>query len=116
MLVLTPTAAEAVDHMLQNPDLPEGSRLRIGRRTDRDESPIGIMIVSDPEPDDQVVPSPAEGDLLLAAEIVDALDDRVLDAEIDGETISFMLEWRSDDDPYDDYDDAYDPYDDSPSD
>ncbi len=88
--------------MLQNPGLPEGSRLRIGRRTDEDESPIGIMIVSEPEPDDQVVPSPADGDLLLAAEIVDTFDDRVLDAEIDGENISFMLHWQSDDDAYDD--------------
>ena len=59
------------------------------------------MIVSEPEPDDQLLPSPGEGDLLLAPDLVDTLDDRVLDAEIDGENITFMLHWQSDDDTYD---------------
>lgn len=97
MLTVTPVAATAVSSLLENPQLPEGSSLRLQRDADSNGTgAIGIAIVDERQPGDQAVPM-SDGELLLASDIADMLDGHVLDAEIDGEHMAFMIRPRSND-------------------
>lgn len=98
MLTVTPAAAEAVTALLDNPDLPDGAGLRLQREVDAAGGPaIGISIVTEPEPDDQVVPAmeDRDADVFLAHDVAGLLDDQVLDAEIEEQQVSFTLRPQS---------------------
>jgi Fe-S cluster assembly iron-binding protein IscA len=92
MLTLTPAAAAAVITLLQNPDLPEGAGLRLQRGFDAGGEPaIGIGIVSEPEPGDEVALAPPEAEVFMARDVVELLEDQVLDAEIEDENVAFTI-------------------------
>jgi Fe-S cluster assembly iron-binding protein IscA len=92
MLTVTPAAAAAVTAILQNPDLPAGAGMRLEAGTDgAGEQAIGIAIVGGPGPDDELVSSTPDENIFLAHDLVDALDDQVLDAEIDGQNVAFTI-------------------------
>ena len=92
MLILTPAAIAAVGTLLQDPDIPEGCSLRLqGGVNAEGRSGIGIAIVAEPEDDDQLLPAADAGDILVAPEVVELLDDQVLDARIEGENVAFMI-------------------------
>lgn len=92
MLTLTPAAAEAVTDLLDRPEVPDGAGLRLQRGVDsRGEAALGIVIVTEPEPEDQLVPAGDETTIFLAPEVVELLSDQVLDAEVRDENFSFSL-------------------------
>jgi hypothetical protein len=92
MLTLTPSAVAAVSMLLHDSRIPDGAGLRLQRGADADGEPaVGIAIVSAPEPDDELVPAPTEGGVFLAHDVADLLEDRVLDAEIEGENVAFTI-------------------------
>jgi Fe-S cluster assembly iron-binding protein IscA len=92
MLMLTPAAEAAVGTVLGRGDLPDGASLRLQRGTDNAGGPaIGITVVTEPEAGDQVVASTGGGDVLVASEVVEVLDDQVLDAELRDENVAFRL-------------------------
>jgi hypothetical protein len=92
VLILTPAAIAAVDTLLQDPEIPEGWSLRLQQGVSAEgRSGIGIALVAEPEDDDQLLPAADAGDILLASEVVDLLDDQVLDAKIEGENVAFMI-------------------------
>jgi len=92
MLTLTPSAVAAVSMVLQDPELPDGAGLRLQGGVDADgEAAVGLAVVSEPEPGDELVPAATQGDVFLAREVAEILDECVLDAEIDGESISFTI-------------------------
>jgi Fe-S cluster assembly iron-binding protein IscA len=96
MLAVTSAAAAAVTTLLENPDLPDGAGLRLQRGVDAaGEAAIGIAIVSEPDPDDQLVPAVEDGDVFLAPDVAGLLDDQVLDAEIEEQQVSFTLRPQS---------------------
>lgn len=96
MLTVTPAAAEAVTALLDNPDVPDGASLRLQRGADAaGGAAIGITIVSEPEPDDEVVPAAEDRDMFLAPDVAGLLDDQVLDARIEEQQVSFMLRPQS---------------------
>jgi Fe-S cluster assembly iron-binding protein IscA len=96
MLNLTPAATAAISTLLQDPDLPEGAGLRLQRGIDTEgESAIGIAIVSEPEPDDELVSGPSEVEVFLAPDVADLLDDQVLDAEIQDQNVAFTIRPQS---------------------
>lgn len=92
MLTVTPAAAAAVTAILHNPDIPDGAGLRLQLGIDAGgEKAIGVAIVTEPEPDDELVSAAADDDVFLDRELVDLLDHHVLDAEIDGPNVAFTI-------------------------
>ncbi|MBO0769460.1 MAG: hypothetical protein J2O48_12320 [Solirubrobacterales bacterium] len=92
MLTLTPTATEAVTALLQNPELPESSGVRLQPGTDATGQPaIGVAVVEAPADGDQLVPAGAGNDVFLAPEVVNWLDDQVLDAEMHDKRVAFTI-------------------------
>jgi hypothetical protein len=78
--------------VLQDPQVPDGSGLRLQGGVGPDGEPVvGIVVVSAPTPGDEMVPAPAAGGVFLAQEVAEILDECVLDAEIEGQNIAFMI-------------------------
>ncbi|HET9073838.1 MAG TPA: hypothetical protein VFN48_04610 [Solirubrobacteraceae bacterium] len=92
MLTLTPTASAAVHALLDHPDLPESSGLRLRGQLDPTGRPgIGIEVVNGPQDGDQLVPAGAGHDVFLSSDIAPVLEDQMLDAELDQERVAFSL-------------------------
>lgn len=94
MLALTPTAAEAVEAIVTQPEAPEGAVLRIsseegepdaGGEETRD---LQLSIVDAPAEDDVRVQGIA---ISVEPETLGFLDDKVLDAEISDGGVRFRL-------------------------
>jgi iron-sulfur cluster assembly protein len=96
MLSLTPTAAEVVEAIIGQEDLPETAGMRItsqaagpssnGSGPQRD---VRFSVVEAPRAEDEVV----EGARVYVepGETAEMLDDKVLDAELSGEEVRFQL-------------------------
>ncbi len=92
VLTLTPTASAAVHALLDNPELPDSSGLRLQSQTDATGQPgIGIEVVTAPVDGDQLVPAGAGHDVYLSPDVAPVLDDQVLDAELDDRRVAFSL-------------------------
>ena len=92
MLTITHEAAEAIDAVVQSaPDVPDGAGLRIARGVAPDgQEGLQLSVAGEPEPDDAVVE--AEGTpVFLDSDAAAMLDDKVLDARVEGEQVGFML-------------------------
>jgi hypothetical protein len=96
MLTITPAAAAAVTALLESPQVPDGAALRLQQGADASgASAVGIAIVAEPEDAYTHLPADPEHELLLAPEVADMLDDKVLDAEIQDENVAFMIRPQS---------------------
>jgi Fe-S cluster assembly iron-binding protein IscA len=92
MLIVTPAAAAAVTALLQSPQTPEATGLRLQQGLDATgEATIGVAVVRTPEPDDDVLAATGGGHLFLAPDVADMLDNQVLDAEIHDENVAFTI-------------------------
>jgi Fe-S cluster assembly iron-binding protein IscA len=94
MLALTPTAAEAVEAIVAQPEAPEGAVLRITSE-EGDPDPSGeetrdlqLAVVEGPAEDDVRVQGIA---ISVEPETLGFLDDKVLDAEISEGGVRFRL-------------------------
>ena len=96
MLTLTPTAAEVVRTLVEQSPAPESGGLRIAAGEETVEGiPLEISIVDEPEPADERIEQ--EGaTVYLDANAAKLLDDKLLDAQIAQDHVTFMLR---DDDP-----------------
>jgi Fe-S cluster assembly iron-binding protein IscA len=92
MLTITQTAAEALDTIVASvPDAPESSGLRISASAGTDGQPsFRLELAVEPEPGDQVIDG-TEHPVFVDSGIADELDDKVLDAQIEGDRVGFML-------------------------
>jgi Fe-S cluster assembly iron-binding protein IscA len=92
MLTITQTAAEALDTIVSSvPDAPESSGLRISPSSNEDGRPgFRLDLAVEPEPGDQVIDG-TEHPVFVDADIAEELDDKVLDAQIEGDRVGFML-------------------------
>jgi Fe-S cluster assembly iron-binding protein IscA len=96
MLTVTPAAVTAVNALLESPQVPEDAALRLQEGTDASGGPaVGIAIVAESEAADAHVPIDPQHELLVAPEVADILDDKVLDAEIQDENVAFMIRPQS---------------------
>ena len=93
MLTLTDTAAEAIRGIVAAPELPKGAGLRIATQPDADQASLEVSVAESPAETDQVV-SEAGARVFVEAEAVPLLDDKLLDAEIEGTRVGFMLSER----------------------
>jgi iron-sulfur cluster assembly protein len=94
VLAITPTAAEAIKGVVTSSGLPESSGgLRIARPPDTDERGAGfeLSVTATPQGEDQVVEEHG-AQVFLEPEAADVLDDRLLDADMRGDQVRFLLE------------------------
>lgn len=91
MLTLTPIASEAIRQLSSTTDDPEASGVRI---TAGPETPEGteleLSLVEEPEPEDQKI---ADGGatVYLEPQVASLLDDKVLDAQLEDGSVTFMV-------------------------
>ena len=90
MLTITDTAAEAIRGIVAAPELPEGAGLRIAKQPDAGEAALEVSVADSPAESDQVV-SEAGARVFVEADAVPLLDDKLLDAQIEGTRVGFML-------------------------
>ena len=77
--------------MVAAEDAPEGAGVRISQGVGADGQPaVGLALAPAPEPGDAVVED-ANVPVFLASEVADLLDDKILDAEVNGDQIAFRL-------------------------
>ena len=97
MLTITHEAAEAIDAVVHSaPDVPDNAGLRIARGVAPDgQEGLQLSVTEGPAPDDAVVE--AEGThVFLESEAAALLDDKVLDAKVEGEQVGFLLRDQGD--------------------
>jgi iron-sulfur cluster assembly protein len=90
VLTLTDTAAEAIRGIVAAPELPDGAGLRIATQPDAEQASLEVSVAESPAETDQVV-SEAGARVFVEADAVPLLDDKLLDAEIEGTRVGFML-------------------------
>src|SRR3954452_3623640 len=92
MLTLTPNAEDAVRKLVASSPISEeigGLRIAPGEPTP-DGVPLELTIVGSPEPEDQDAGSP-EAHVYLEPTAAEALDDKVLDAQVQDGNVGFSL-------------------------
>jgi iron-sulfur cluster assembly protein len=92
VLTFTHEAAEAIDAVVHSaPNAPDGAGLRIARGVAPDgQEGLQLSVTDGPQPDDTVVQ--AEGTpVFLESTAAAMLDDKVLDASVEGDRVGFML-------------------------
>ena len=91
MLAITDTAAEAIRGIVAAPELPDGAGLRIATQPGGGpEGALEVSLAEMPAETDQVVDE-SGARVFVEAEAVELLDDKLLDAQIDGTRVGFML-------------------------
>jgi iron-sulfur cluster assembly protein len=92
VLTFTHEAAEAIDAVVHSaPNAPDSAGLRISRGVAPDgEEGLQLSVTDGPQPADAV--TEAEGTpVFLDSEAAVMLDDKVLDAAVEGDRVGFML-------------------------
>ena len=95
MLQITPAAAEAIDAITRA--VPGSAGVRIATLPQASTNGSGPVAVSDfyptPEPGDEDEIVEVQGvQVFLEPEVVPLLDDKLLDAELDGDEVRFTVE------------------------
>jgi Fe-S cluster assembly iron-binding protein IscA len=92
MLTITEQAEEALDAVVAAENAPEGAGIRISQGVSPNGQPaMGLALAAAPEPGDAVVED-ASVPVFLAPEVAELLDDKILDAQVEGGQIAFRLE------------------------
>lgn len=97
MLALTPDATQMIEQILERSDIPDGAGIRIATTemsNDGDSAAIThleMFIAPEPEVADQVIEN-AGARVFVDDRLTDLLDDKQLDAAVDGEQVQFRLD------------------------
>ena len=97
MLMITENAGPAIESIVANAELPDGSGLRIDApdqppaTLDRSGVPLQLQVASQPADQDQVVANGAK--VFIAPSAAPILDDKVLDVQVseDKERVQFVI-------------------------
>jgi Fe-S cluster assembly iron-binding protein IscA len=87
LLTLSPSAVEAVDSLLDSPQVPDEAGLRIGSGG---ESDLTLEIAPEPAPGDQVIED-GGARVFVDPEAAPMLEDAELDARRQGDQVAFGL-------------------------
>jgi Fe-S cluster assembly iron-binding protein IscA len=90
---MTQEAAEAVERIISQPEVPDGAVLRFAAKEHRGNGSVPahelhVALVAHPEPNDVVAD---EAPISVEPHSVEFLDDKVLDAEVEGSQVEFKL-------------------------
>ena len=91
MLAITSQASEAIRGILDDESVPDGTIVRIASA----EEGLQLALVDGPEPDDEVVATEGAA-LAIEAATAALLDDKLLDAEMQDEEVTFSLTDQTD--------------------
>jgi iron-sulfur cluster assembly protein len=96
VLTITQTAAEALDTIVASvPDAPENAGLRIAQGAGEDGQPgLTLHLAAEPAPGDQIVDGQSVP-VFVDPQVADELDDKVLDAQVEGDQVGFVLGQQS---------------------
>ncbi|MGH2994268.1 MAG: Fe-S cluster assembly protein HesB [Solirubrobacterales bacterium] len=96
MLALTPTAAEVVDTIVSQEELPDTAGLRItseeakaAENSDGSQRDLRLAVVEEPETGDELVDGTQV--YLEPGPTAELLEDKILDAKVDGSEVRFTL-------------------------
>lgn len=91
MLTITENAEQALDAVVAGENAPDGAGVRISQGVGTDGQPaVGLALATAPVPGDAIVED-ASVPVFLAPEVADLLDDKILDAQVEGDKIAFRL-------------------------
>jgi iron-sulfur cluster assembly protein len=91
VLAITDTAAEAIRGIVAAPELPDSAGLRIATQPGASgAAALEVSVAETPADTDQVV-SESGARVFVEADAVPLLDDKLLDAQIEGARVGFML-------------------------
>jgi iron-sulfur cluster assembly protein len=91
VLAITDTAAEAIRGIVSAPELPDGAGLRIATQPgSAPASALEVTVAETPAETDQVVDE-LGARVFVEADAVPLLDDKLLDAQIEGSRVGFTL-------------------------
>jgi Fe-S cluster assembly iron-binding protein IscA len=91
VLAITDTAADAIRGIVAAPGLPESAGLRIALQGDSSQdAALEVTVAEVPDESDQVVDE-AGARVFVEEQVVEMLDDKLLDAQIDGTRVGFTL-------------------------
>jgi iron-sulfur cluster assembly protein len=106
VLTLTPTAAEVVRHLVEQSPTPESGGLRIAAGEETTQGvPLELSLVGEPEALDETVED-SGATIYLDPSAAELLDDKLLDAEVAQDRVTFVLR---EDEPGPDLSDADNP-------
>jgi iron-sulfur cluster assembly protein len=99
MLAVTQDAATVIRGLVQAAELPDDSGLRITvEEAGEGQVGLGLDVVPEPEDGDEVV-AELGAQVFLEPDAANLLDDKVLDATLAGDKISFAISERGDEGP-----------------
>jgi iron-sulfur cluster assembly protein len=94
MLTLTPNATQAIEDMLTASGMPESAGLRIAptapSTADAADGRLRAGVATEPDDGDQIIEE-AGVRVFLDDAVAELLDDKLLDADIEGENVRFAL-------------------------
>jgi Fe-S cluster assembly iron-binding protein IscA len=91
VLAITTTAADAIRGIVASPDIPEGAGLRIAPQVGAaEDNRLEVTIAAMPADSDQVLDE-AGARVFVEEHCTDLLDDKMLDAQIDGQQVGFFI-------------------------
>jgi Fe-S cluster assembly iron-binding protein IscA len=96
MLVVTANAGQAIESIVANAEMPDGSGLRIDATDkppatlDGSGAPLQLQVASQPAERDQVV-SEGGAKVFIAPSAAGMLDDKVLDVQVREDRVQFVI-------------------------
>jgi Fe-S cluster assembly iron-binding protein IscA len=87
MMTITPQASQAIRGILDSDNVPDGAVLRISSQED---AGLAVSITGSKPPEDQVVQG-EDVEVCVEPAAAEVLDDKELDASVDGGEVSFMI-------------------------
>jgi Fe-S cluster assembly iron-binding protein IscA len=91
MLTLTPIASEAIRQLSAQTDDPESTGVRISPGPETPEgTALELALVSEPGPDDEKIDEDG-ATVYLEPHVAGFLDDKVLDAQVDEDRVTFLV-------------------------
>jgi iron-sulfur cluster assembly protein len=93
MLMVTQNAADAIDAVVSSAPVSDGAGVRISQQTPAEgQEGFSLALVEKPTATDQVIDIEGEhAPLFIESEAADALDDKVLDAQVQDGQIGFVI-------------------------
>lgn len=90
MLAITPTAVQAIQGLISQPEIPDGAGLKLSGQMTPEGAAIELSVVSGPEETDQVLEA-EDAKIFVAAPLTQVLDDKILDAGVEEGQVEFRL-------------------------
>ncbi len=97
MLTITPEASQAIRGILAASDAPDGSMFRISPQGQDGTAPgpaLAVSVIDTPPADDQIVEG-EEVAVCVEPSAAVMLDDKTLDAHVEGEQVNFSIAEQS---------------------